>query len=863
VIFTGDINSMVNSNDYFYAKTDSLGNFIYGNIYNGFTNSWDESGDIITDANNYAVVAGSTISTLTGYDGVLIKYDAGGNEQFFLTYDGADHLNDKFIAIDTTSSGQYYAAGYSKSNATANDMWVIKADQNGTVLWNKLLTGSANGEDMATDVQTDNFNNAYVSGFQTNNGTGKDASIVKLNSSGNVLWSKKYSGPGSNPDAFLCFTRTIGGGPLYAAGFTTNSAGNKDVLLCCYTTAGNLSWSAIYDTPLHGNDSAIAVTVDASNNVYITGKSDSLNVFTIKFSNTGSLSWVKPEPTMANVGPGICVNANGQVYISCRMDTLTYDLLKVICYDNNGNTQWSRNFSHSCCEEPAKLRKTSRGTVLALFDAYTTVSIAEFDTIGTVLNHVTYYPGYGLNNIGGANAITIDKNDDVYFTSWFTIDAGTDIVTGKLCYTPGASAISGTDSVCYGTNSSYAISPVTGVTQYSWASPSGSSIVSGTNTNAINVDFGTSSNGYIIVTKTNYCGTDDGDTLMVNVLPLPVVNAGADMTVCPGTTITLSGSGAQTYAWNNGISDGTPFSATTGQAYMVMGTDNNNCSNSDTVLISLTVPPPAELCLVTVDSLSTHNILAWDKTSLTGVAYFNIYREDITNNYTLIAAVPYDSLSEYHDMDPTANPNVTTKRYKISAVDTCGNEGLKSGFHNTIFVNNNSGSFTWNTYTIQNQPNPVQFYALYRDDLSNGNWVQVGTTAGTQNVLNDANYSSYPNGSWRIETIWNISCTPTRGAINTSRSNIKVNSVTGIQSLQSIAARIYPNPFANQLTIELPSDRTSGYLLEITNALGQVITAAPVNNSRIILSTETWASGVYFYKLYNNNSVKAGKIIKE
>ena len=49
------------------------------------------------------------------------------------------------------------------------------------------------------------------------------------------------------------------------------------------------------------------------------------------------------------------------------------------------------------------------------------------------------------------------------------------------------------------------------------------------------------------------------DTISVIVNPLPVVFAGNDTAYCAGDSVTLSGSGASTYTWNNGVANGVPF----------------------------------------------------------------------------------------------------------------------------------------------------------------------------------------------------------------------------------------------------------------------------------------------------------------
>ena len=92
---------------------------------------------------------------------------------------------------------------------------------------------------------------------------------------------------------------------------------------------------------------------------------------------------------------------------------------------------------------------------------------------------------------------------------------------------------------------------------------------------------------YIVTTVDRYqCTTQD--TVTVNVNRLPVVDAGADVTVCPQEMATLSGSGAATYVWNNGVTDGVPFLPSAVSAvYRVTGTDANGCQNTDSVSVTV------------------------------------------------------------------------------------------------------------------------------------------------------------------------------------------------------------------------------------------------------------------------------------
>lgn len=106
------------------------------------------------------------------------------------------------------------------------------------------------------------------------------------------------------------------------------------------------------------------------------------------------------------------------------------------------------------------------------------------------------------------------------------------------------------------------------------------------------------------VTGTDLNGCQGTDQIDVTVHPLPSVSAGADQLICEGTSVTLSGAGANTYLWNNGVSNGTPFTPAVGSlSYTVIGTDLNNCQNSDTVTVTvdpmpdLIVSPDQVFCL--------------------------------------------------------------------------------------------------------------------------------------------------------------------------------------------------------------------------------------------------------------------------
>lgn len=88
----------------------------------------------------------------------------------------------------------------------------------------------------------------------------------------------------------------------------------------------------------------------------------------------------------------------------------------------------------------------------------------------------------------------------------------------------------------------------------------------------------------------NGCLGESAST-MVTVNPVPVVGAGSDMNVCLGSSVALHGSGALTYTWDNGVTNGASFVFNGTTTYTVTGVDANGCENTAQVtLTGLSLP---------------------------------------------------------------------------------------------------------------------------------------------------------------------------------------------------------------------------------------------------------------------------------
>ena len=85
------------------------------------------------------------------------------------------------------------------------------------------------------------------------------------------------------------------------------------------------------------------------------------------------------------------------------------------------------------------------------------------------------------------------------------------------------------------------------------------------------------------------CSATDNVTVTVNDAPNVGVSGGSSQAACQGGSLTLSGTGATSYSWDNGVTNGQSFSAPgTTTTYTVTGTDGNGCSSTAQVTVSIT-----------------------------------------------------------------------------------------------------------------------------------------------------------------------------------------------------------------------------------------------------------------------------------
>lgn len=197
-----------------------------------------------------------------------------------------------------------------------------------------------------------------------------------------------------------------------------------------------------------------------------------------------------------------------------------------------------------------------------------------------------------------------------------------------------------------------------------------------------------------------------------------------------------------------------------------------NKGEADIWLIKTYCNPPItpEICLVTVDSTSTKNLVVWEKPVSSNIDSFRVYR-DVVGNYTYLGSVGYNELSKFTDNTLGVNPQITSYKYKISSVDTCGHESPLGVFHKTIHLQTNGTNLTWDNYSGFNSS---FFYRILRDTTGTGNLIVVDSVTNSNFTWTDLNPPVVSSAAYVIEVVHPTGgCTVTKAVENhnSSRSN--------------------------------------------------------------------------------------------
>jgi hypothetical protein len=310
-------------------KYDSEGATAWERIYDGLANGDDGGRDIAVDDSGNVYVAGRAASWGGDDDFLTVKYSAHANS-WVRTYNGTANGWDAANAIAVDDSGNVYVTGTARGSGTSMDILTIKYYPGGDTAWIRKHNGYANLDDFPTDIALDDSGNVYVAGVENTIDKGADGKVsdlgdfctIKYRPNGDTAWLRTYDGPGSDYDCVHAMA-VDDSGFVYVTGGSRSTAINSDYATIKYLPDGDTAWVRRYNGTGDSYDGPLAIAVDGSGNVYVTGWSigdgTGHDYATVKYLANGDSAWV-----MTYNGPGnnsdearaIAVDDSGNVYVT-------------------------------------------------------------------------------------------------------------------------------------------------------------------------------------------------------------------------------------------------------------------------------------------------------------------------------------------------------------------------------------------------------------------------------------------------------------------------------------------------------------------------------------------------------------------
>jgi Ca2+-binding RTX toxin-like protein len=306
-----------------------------------------------------------------------------GSSQF----SGAGNDNATTNGISVDINGNIYSTG----GVFGGDAYIVKYDTSGTQLWTKRL-GASGGR--GNGIITDGNGNFYTTGNAVGNLSGNtnqglaDAYIAKYDALGNQLWAKLL---GTSASDFSNGISRDNNGNLYIVGNTSGSLlgntnlGAQDAYIAKYDGLGNLIWVKQFGTS--SIDDASAIKIDSSNNIYLIG------------STNGSLSG------NTNLGAQDAYIAKydalgNQIWVK-QFGTSSSEVANGITINSNGTIYVTGSTNGSL---PGNTNQGSSDAFIAAFDSngnlltsnqaptnltLSNSTVAENQVIGTVIGNLT------------------------------------------------------------------------------------------------------------------------------------------------------------------------------------------------------------------------------------------------------------------------------------------------------------------------------------------------------------------------------------------------------------------------------------------------------------------------------------------
>jgi len=314
------------------------------------------------------IIAGYTYpSDANLTDVYLVKTDANGNLLWSRTFDGGGNI-DRGYSVQQTSDGGFVVVGETFSfTASYTDVYLIKTDVNGNLQWSGTIGGNSN--DYGYSVQQTTDGGFIIAGSTSSSGAGADdVYLIKTDANGNQQWAKTYGGSGSEGGSSV--QQTADGGFIIVGSTSSFGAGGDDVYLIKTDANGDTLWTKTFGGDRNDVGKWVEQTTDGG--YIIVGETYSFapaftDIYLIKTDTNGDLQWTRTfgEPGFPDLGSCVRQTTDGGFIVAggsfVFLPTYSEADVLLIKTDGQGNQQWTRTFGSRVGDWANSVQQTTDG----------------------------------------------------------------------------------------------------------------------------------------------------------------------------------------------------------------------------------------------------------------------------------------------------------------------------------------------------------------------------------------------------------------------------------------------------------------------------------------------------------------------
>jgi hypothetical protein len=326
-----------NFNDFYLLKFDYAGNMQWGETIGGFYFEDTDRGFIKANDGSYLICGSTTSNGIGSRDIYLIKVDSIGNVLWSKCYGYPGKV------YQGSRLKQIQDGGFIITGIMENGMLILKLNMNGILQWsyaigNMCTTHQAWGHGIVETTDGD----YVICGETACYGQGlRDVYVAKISSNGNLIWTRTIGGPGD--DYGYEIIQTQDGGYAIAGHTFSFGAGNNDCYIVKLDSSGNLDWTKTIGG-ING-DAAQSIVQSNDGSYILCGNTNSFgqgnaDVYIIKLDSIGNILFTRTIGGLRGDNAISFIETNDGGYAFCgTTDNMpyAYDLF-IVKLDSNFNS---------------------------------------------------------------------------------------------------------------------------------------------------------------------------------------------------------------------------------------------------------------------------------------------------------------------------------------------------------------------------------------------------------------------------------------------------------------------------------------------------------------------------------------------